>query len=301
MNLLVTGAWKYTEEYINKIKELGNKVFFMQNEKDLLPCDSKIIEGVICNNLLAYHKIEDFTSLKYIQLTSAGLDRVPLEYIRENNIKLYNAGGVYSIPMAEFAISGILQIYKQAEFFMKNKEKHIWEKNRNLLEINGKNVCIVGSGKIGGECAKRLNAFGANIVGIDIISQKKDYFTNIYNIKDLKNVLTNIDIIILTLPLTNDTIHLFNEEVFNSCKDGAVLVNISRGKIVEEKALLNALDNKLMGAVIDVFEEEPLNENNPLWSKDNVIITPHNSFVGDGNSKRLSELILKNIQCENKF
>lgn len=299
MKLLVTGAWKCTEEYLNKIKELGIEVFFLQNEKDSLPCDTTIIDGVICNNLFAFHEINEFTSLKYIQLTSAGLDRVPLDYIKEHDIKLYNAGGVYSIPMAEFAVSGILQIYKQAKFFMKNKENKVWEKNRNLLEIYDKNVCIVGCGNIGTECAKRLKAFGANIVGIDIFPKENEYYKNIYYINDLKNVLKDIDIIILTLPLTNDTIHLFNEEVFNMLKDDAVLVNISRGKIVDENALINALDNKLMGAVIDVFEEEPLNGNSALWDKENIIITPHNSFIGDGNNRRLSDLIIKNI-CEYK-
>ena len=299
MNILVTGAWKCTEEYLNKIKELGNEVFFLQNEKDPLPCESKIIEGVICNNLFAFHKIEEFTSLKYIQLTSAGLDRVPLDYIKEKNIKIYNAGGVYSIPMAEFAIGGILQIYKQASFFMKNKENKIWEKNRKLLELYGKNVCIVGSGNIGTECAKRLNAFGANVIGVDLFPREDENYKHIYHINDLKNVLENIDIVILTLPLTNDTYHLFDDEMFNCLKDGALLVNISRGKVVDEEALIKALDNKLMGAVIDVFEEEPLNANSALWNKENIIITPHNSFIGDGNNKRLSDLILKNI-CGNK-
>lgn len=299
MNLLITGAWKCSDEDIQKIRELGNNVYFLQNEKDPLPCDCNTITGVVCNNLFSFHKIDEFTSLKFIQLTSAGLDRVPLDYIKEHNIKLYNAGGVYSIPMAEFAVGGILQIYKQAQFFIKNKENKLWEKNRNLLEIYNKNVCIVGAGNIGTECAKRLKAFGANIIGVDLFPREDENYKNIYHINDLKNVLKDIDIIILTLPLTNDTIHLFNEEMFNVIKKDALLVNISRGKIVDEKALIRALDNKLLGAVIDVFEEEPLNISSELWNKENIIITPHNSFIGDGNNKRLSSLIIKNI-CENK-
>ena len=296
MTILITGAWACAKEYFNRIEELGYEIFFLQNEKDPLPCEYDFINVVVCNNLFAYHDIRKFTSLKCIQLTSAGLDRVPLDYIKEQNIELFNAGGVYSVPMAEFAVSGILQIYKQTEFFRKNQSQRLWNKSRNLLEICGKTVCILGCGNIGTECAKRLKAFGAHIIGVDVFQKTSEYYEKIYLIDEMKEALKGADIIILTLPLTNETHHLFNSDTFNFVKSGSLIVNISRGKIVDEKALLEALDNKLMGAVIDVFEEEPLSDNNPLWNKENIIITPHNSFVGDGNNKRLSELVINNLK-----
>ena len=116
MELLVTGAWKYTEDQLNKIRNMGHSVTVLQDETDDMPIPYESIEGVICNSLFLHHDISKFTSLRYIQLSSAGLDRVPLDYIKKHSIELHNARGVYSIPMAEFAIWGVLQLYKQGSF-----------------------------------------------------------------------------------------------------------------------------------------------------------------------------------------
>lgn len=233
--------------------------------------------------------------MKYIQLTSAGYDRVPLDYITKNNIKIYNAKGVYSIPMAEFVISSVLQIYKQNRFFNDNQKKHIWEKNRNLLELFGKNVCILGCGNVGTECAKRFKAFECNVYGVDINIYQNKYFDEIINIKSLNEILPKGDIVVLTLPLTSLTKHLFDKNKFNLMKENAILINISRGAIINTDDLIN-YSSKLNAIILDVFEEEPLNENSPLWNMSNVIITPHNSFVGENNNARLYKLILNNLR-----
>ena len=113
MNLLITGAWTGAKDYIEQIENEGHAVVFLQYEKDDLPCAYEWVEGVICNGLFLTHSIEKFVNLKYIQLTSAGFDRVPMEYVAEHNIEIHNARGVYSIPMAEFAVAGVLQLYKK--------------------------------------------------------------------------------------------------------------------------------------------------------------------------------------------
>ena len=135
MKLLITGAWKCTSEQLHKIEEMGHSIVFMQNEKGSLPCAYEDVEGVICNGLFLHHPIEKFTSLRYIQLTSAGFDRVPMDYVQAHGIDIYNARGVYSIPMAEIAISGVLQLYKQTRFFYENQKNMAWEKHRGLLEL----------------------------------------------------------------------------------------------------------------------------------------------------------------------
>ena len=141
MNLLITGAWKDAKEYIRKIEADGHKVHFFQFEKDELPCSYEWVEGVICNGLFLTHDIRKFINLRYIQLTSAGFDRVPMDYVKEHNIVINNARGVYSIPMAEFALFGVLELYKKGRKFFENQKQHIWEKQRNLYELFGKKVC----------------------------------------------------------------------------------------------------------------------------------------------------------------
>lgn len=293
MKLLVTGALKCLPSDIILFESLGHKVIFMQDEKGELPCNAEEIEGVICNGLFLHHPIEQFKNLEFIQLTSAGNDRVPMDYVKEHNIKIFNARGVYSIPMAEFALGGVLQLYKQSRFFYNNQKKHTWEKHRELLELSGKKVCIVGCGSVGNECAKRFKAFGCSVTGVDIAPYQNEQYDIMLPLEKLDFVLEGADIVVLTLPLTEETHHLFDKTKFEKMKNGAILVNISRGATVDTKAMIDALDTKLGGAVLDVFEEEPLGEDSPLWDMENVIITPHNSFVGEGNKRRIFECIYK--------
>lgn len=295
MKLLITGAWNCNANQLECIKKLGHSVEFIQYEKDEIK-DHPSFDGVICNDLFLHHDISEFTNLKYIQLTSAGFDRVPMDYINENNISIFNARGVYSIPMAEFAISGVLGLYKQSRFFNINQARHQWLKQRNLIELSGKTVCIAGCGSVGTECAKRFSAFGCKVIGTDLFPYENPYYERIYPINELKSLLPQSDIVVITLPLTEDTKHLFNKDMLNNCKKGAVLVNIARGAVIDTNALIDSLGDSLGGAVLDVFEEEPLNENSPLWNMNNVILTPHNSFVGDGNNDRLFKLIYENLK-----
>lgn len=295
MNLLITGAFAWTKEEIEHLKSLGHKVVLMQQESAQLPCDYDWIEGVIGNGIFLHHQIEKFTSLKYIQLTSAGYDRVPIDYVKEHNIKIHNAHGVYSIPMAELAICGVLQLYKQSCFFINNQKEHKWDKHRNLRELFEKTVCIIGCGSIGNECAKRFKAFGCNIIGVDLKPYNSDIYVQMLPIEKLEHALYNSDIAILTVPLTDETKYLFNQDKLSCIKQDGVLVNIARGGIVNTAALIDALNNNLYGAVLDVFEDEPLSADSPLWDMKNVIITPHNSFVGEGNHKRMLDVILNNI------
>lgn len=295
MNLLVTGAWPDGKNCIAELETMGHTVTFMQFEKDALPCSYDWAEGVICNGLFLTHPIEQFTNLRYIQLTSAGFDRVDMDYVKSHGIEIHNARGVYSIPMAEFALCGVLQLYKQAAFFRENQRNHLWEKHRGLLELAGKNVLIVGCGSVGNECAKRFNAFGCKVTGIDLIPRVDSLYSEMSPLDKLDNALEQADVVVLTLPLTEQTRHLIDNRKLSLTKDGATFVNIARGAIVDTEALLNHID-RFTGAVLDVFEEEPLNKNSPLWEKPNIILTPHNSFVGERNGERLKEIIVSNLK-----
>lgn len=296
MNLLITGAWRHTPEQLKTLEELGHTVTFMQYENDPLPVAYEQIEGVIGNGLFLHHPIEKFVNLKYIQLTSAGLDRVPIDYVKEHHIKLFNAKDVYSIPMAEFALSSVLQIYKQFAFFHDNQQNHLWQKQRNLLELHGKTICILGCGNVGTECAKRFRAFGCHVIGIDKIVRESKVFDQILPPTALKDVVQEAHVLLVTVALTAETNALINAELLSHIKRDCVVVNLSRGAIIDTNALLDAVQNERIFAVLDVFEEEPLPADHPLWNMKNVIITPHNSFVGDGNAARLWAVIYGNLK-----
>ena len=136
MKILISGTICKNKETVDKIKELGHTVFLVEDETLPLEKQNDFLsefDWVICNGLFLYNDITKFSSLKAIQLTSAGLDRVPLRYIEERGIKLFAAAGVYSVPMAEFAVCGVLQLYKSSRFFLKNKKAQKWAKKRVLI------------------------------------------------------------------------------------------------------------------------------------------------------------------------
>ena len=283
MNLLITGAWNEAEKHFPLLTESGHSLCFLQQEKDPLPCDPAWVEGVICNGLFLYHAIESFPRLRYIQLTSAGFDRVPMDYVREKRIEIHNARGVYSVPMAEFVLASVLERYKELSLFRAQQEEHLWKKRRGLRELAGKKVVIVGCGDVGRECAKRFRAFGTYVVGVNRTVRKAEGFDAVVGLENLDEVLRSADIAVVTIALSEETRGLVKARLL---KPEALLMNVSRGATVD----LTGAGCELL---LDVFETEPLDAESSLW--DSATVTPHNSFVGDGNAARLSALILKNL------
>lgn len=297
MNLLITGAWASAKEHIGEIETLGHTVAFLQQERDALPCDPAWVEGVICNGLFLHHPIEEFGNLRFIQLTSAGFDRVDMDYVQAHGIEIHNAKGVYSIPMAEFSVAGVLQLYKQARLFYENQQAHRWEKHRGLLELCGKTVTIIGCGSVGIECAKRFQAFGCKVIGINRTLRADAAFEAILPLDNLDEALPKTDVLLLTVALTSETKHLMDRHRLGLLPRSAVVVNISRGNVLDGAVLREQLSaGSLAGAVLDVFETEPLSESDPLWDMPNVIVTPHNSFVGEENRERLDTVVLSNLR-----
>lgn len=293
MNVLVTGAFQLNSEELAALKAAGHQVCVHPDERAPVEHPERY-EAVVCNGLFLYSPIENFTNLRLIQLTSAGLDRVPLDYIRTHGIELHNAAGVYSVPMAEFAVCGILQFYKQSRFFTENQARHKWEKHRGLLELSGKRVCILGCGDVGCETAKRLKAFGCRITGVNRTVRSMDCFDNVLPLEKLEDAASACDILICCIALTAETRGIVGKDIFDSLPPHAIFVNLARGALVDEAAMIAWLQNG-GHAVLDVFEEEPLPASSPLWSMENVLLTPHNSFVGDGNRERLWVKIKENL------
>lgn len=296
MNLLITGAFKYSQEQAKKIKSLGYDIINMPNESDDLPIDPKKLDGVICNGLFLHQDIKKFSNLKFIQLTSAGLDRVPLDYIKSNGINLYNARGVYSIPIAEWVVMRILEHFKDLEQFTLQQKKHEWIKHRDIREIYGSKIAIIGAGNIGQEIAKRLFVLGAIVTGFDIHENKVQFFEEVKLVSKFKQEVEKYDIIILTAPLTPETTHMIDSSILSSMKNEGLLINVSRGGLIDETALIKVFaSRKNIHAALDVFEVEPLSVKSELWDMDNIKISPHNSFVGNGNQNRMFDVALKNL------
>lgn len=294
MNVLITGSYQLNSDELSELETSGHRIFIHPDER--VPVEHpEMYETVVCNGLFLYNPIERFTSLRLIQLTSTGLDRVPLDYVRNHDIVFHNAEGVYSIPIAEFVVCGILQIYKQSLFFAKNQARHEWEKNRSLTELSCKRVCILGCGNVGREIAKRLKAFDCHIIGVNRTVRELPYFESVLPLDSLHNAAATCDILICCIALTAETRCIVGKEIFNNLPYDAIFVNVARGALIDEIAMTSWLQNG-GHAVLDVFEEEPLPKNSPLWDMGNVLLTPHNSFVGDRNHERMWKIIKENLR-----
>lgn len=250
----------------------------------------------MCNFFFLHNGLEALPRLRHVQLTSAGMDRVPVKAMQERGIALYNAGATYAVPMAEWAMGKILELYKCSGFFSRNQQAHGWEKHRGLRELLGTKAALIGFGNVGRNIAQRLKAFGVRICAVDVVEDRSGLSDEWYHISDLKKVLENADIVVLTLPLLDSTYHIIDSEMLSAMKDDAVLVNVARGSLIDEQALVSQLQaGKFWGVALDVFEREPLSGESPLWDFERVVLTPHNSFIGNGNQERLFDLVCRNL------
>lgn len=279
-------------------------MFFLEDERiplkdQQLTFDPNEVQGIICNLFFQHNTPDDLPNLRHVQLTSTGMDRVPVKVLQQRDIRVYNAGSTYATPMAEWAVGKILELYKCSRFFANNQQSHTWEKHRGVRELSGEKAALIGFGNVGRGIAQRLKPFGVNICAVDVVEDTSGLSDRWYHISELKAALQEADIVVLTLPLLDTTYHTINADMLSAMKNDAVLVNVARGKLIDERALVSHLQaGKLWGAALDVFEEEPLSTQSLLWEFEHVILTPHNSFVGSGNQTRLFDLILRNLEME---
>ena len=297
MRVLITGALPPDRIAMSELEGLGHRIYYMENERGPVPEGAHLADVIICNGLFLHQDWHSFPNLGLVQLTSSGLDRVPVADLEERGIRVFNAKGVYAIPISEWILMVILQFCKESRFFEENQRHHQWVKHRGLTELSGKTACIIGLGEIGIETAKRLRAFGVRIVGVRSSAQPSEYADLITTPSDLIETLPQADFVVVSVPLTPNTKGMIGAAEFASMKEGAIFVNVSRGAVVDEVALLAALQaDRLGGAALDVFQEEPLPADNPLWANERAVVSPHNSFVSNENAARMWRRAIENLQ-----
>lgn len=295
MKALIT--FKYTDEEIQSLKDLGYEIVFRDEKYIEYSDDIKDVDLMVCFNPFDRIDISKFPNLKWIQLLSAGINQVPANKVLSRGILLTNHRGGYSIPIGEWIVLKILEMIKNSKDFYENQRTKTWKMDTSLLELYGKTVGFIGTGSIATEAAKRLEPFGVNILGINATGRKAEHFNQCYSMENINDVVSQCNFIVIAAPGTDQTYHLVNKEVFSNMKDGTYLVNIARGNIIDEKALIeNLKSGKIKKASLDVFEVEPLPEDSPLWEMDSMIITPHNSWASEMNFRRRYEITYENMK-----
>jgi phosphoglycerate dehydrogenase-like enzyme len=241
--------------------------------------------------------------LKWIQAWGAGVDRLLLPQVVKSDVVVTNAGGVHPTSVSEHAIALILCLCRKLHLYVRNQSERRWERFESgesieqVEELSGKTMGIIGLGRIGAELAKKAKCLGMRVIATKRhpSCQPSTTVDLLIRPSNLKGLLAESDFVVLTLPLTNETEGMIGEAQLKSMKRTGYLINVSRGKIVQEDKLIEALKQRLIaGAGLDTFENEPLPESSELWGLINVIITPHIAGLTPHYMDRVT-----NIFCEN--
>jgi phosphoglycerate dehydrogenase-like enzyme len=228
--------------------------------------------------------LQSAPGLRWVQGSMAGAGELAQKAgLGDTDVVVTTASGIYSGPLAEFVLMAMLQHAKGLDHLRADKVERIWRQG-TVDTLERKTLCVLGMGSIGRAIARRARPFGMRVVGVKRTMREDDeawdYADKLYPTTKLRTALGEADYIAVTLPGTPETRRLFDAEALAATKQGAYFINVGRGTVVDEAALVEALESgHLSGAALDVFEVEPLPEESPLWELENVIISPHTTDV----------------------
>ncbi len=242
--------------------------------------------------------------LKWIHSTAAGIAQLTYPELRESGILVTNPRSVFSVPMAEHVMGMIIAMARNFPDSVRFQDRstwgqqQLWDMSQQLTELNGKVLLIVGYGSIGEELAKRAKAFGMHVWGITRSGKGDTSFVEkILPANHLHEALPDADYVVVTAPETAETKHLIGAAEISRMKRRARLINVGRGSLLDESALIGALENgHLAGAALDVTGIEPLPRDSPLWKAPNLFITPHTSAVSDRLWQRETNLLVELLE-----
>lgn len=285
----------FREEFIDKIQAIAPAY---QIKTALTPDEFSAVEISVGWSKEFNDQLSAANQLKWVQAISAGIDSLPLAEFSAKNILLSNGSGIHALSISEHIIGVLLGYYRGLHQAVKNQEQKKWDHDAiHYDQLAGKNLLIVGTGHIGQQLSKSIRSLGVNVYGINTTGHPADGFVETYSIKNLAKIVPGMDIVIGILPGTDETYHIFNSDIFEKMKKEALFINVGRGDTVHTKELLTALEEKYFAfAALDVFEEEPLPKESPLWTLDNLLITPHISGMTVDFQNKFMQIFLTNLK-----
>jgi D-2-hydroxyacid dehydrogenase (NADP+) len=235
-------------------------------------------------------------TLKWVQLCSTGFSDNITPQVLHGTVTLTNAPGLHTIPIAESVLAAMLDHAKRLRQRRIDQRNREWARLEND-ELRGRTVLIVGLGQIGKKVASLCKAFGMRVVGAKRRIESVGGVDKVFPVNELNEYLPETDYVVLALPFTSETENLLSENEFKAMKESAYLINIGRGKVVDEPVMIKALKEEwIAGAYLDAFAEEPLPKSHALWQMENVLLVPHDShsspFIGD----RMVDIFCANLE-----
>lgn len=239
--------------------------------------------------------------LQWVHIHSAGADRPVYQALQQRGVQVSTSSGANARVVAAMALAGLLALNKRFPMLWAQQQRREWLPllgvGRMPRDLPGQTATIVGWGPIGQELAQLLSALGLNVIAVRTHDAQPQGGVEMVRFEQMNTVLPRTDWLVLACPLTTTTRGLVNAQVFQELPQGAHLINVARGEVVVQDALINQLQSgHLGGAFLDVFEHEPLPATSPLWTLPNVMVTPHAAGHSDGNAQRVNQMFLDNFQ-----
>lgn len=240
-------------------------------------------------------------ALKWLHVFNAGVDHPVFSEMLQRGVRLSTSSGSTAVPIAQTAIAGLLMLARNVPRWLRGQQERRWDPMRSPdfpRDLVGQTVLIYGLGSIGREIARLARALGLRVIGIRRSPQRPgDPVDELHPPQRLAALLPRADWLVLAAPLTDETRGLIDADMLARLPAGARVINVARGEIIDETALVAALrDGRLGGAYLDVFEKEPLAADSPLWTLPDVLVSPHNSAAAQGNDGRVYEMFLANLK-----
>lgn len=286
---------EFRDEFIEKIQTLAPDY---QIKTELTEDDLPSVEISVGWPKKFSEQLLSSDQLKWVQSISAGVDYLPLNDFSKREVLLSNGSGIHALSISEHIIGVLLGYYRGLNESVKKQEQKVWaQESIHYDQLSGKNLLVVGTGHIGQQLSKSIHSLGVNVYGINTTGHPAEGFVETYSIKNMAKIVPEMDIVVGILPGTHETYNIFNSDIFGKMKKTSIFINVGRGDTVHTKELISALEEKQFAfAALDVFEEEPLPENNPLWTFDNVLITPHISGMTVDFQNKFMKIFLANLK-----
>ena len=290
--ILATSAKDYKNTLETKFPKLSIHAVTREEEiGDFIEKTDILFTAQISDELIRRAK-----NLKWIQTLSAGVDSIINLPSLRKEVLLTSARGIHGPQMSEMAILLMLALNRNFPKIIRNQDQRVWERWPGKL-LHNKKVGILGMGTIGEEIARKCKVFGMTVFGIDLVKREIDSVDFFYGPEELLRVTKEVDYFIIVVPSTPQTKKMIGTEALSSMKPTAFLINIGRGDIIDEEALIHALKTgKIAGAALDTFWKEPLPKDNPLWDMKNVIITPHVGGISDIYVEQVLPILEENLR-----
>ena len=236
--------------------------------------------------------------LEWLQVSSAGVEWMPKEAIARKGWLVTNAAGIHAIPVAETGIALLSGVARRVDWTTRNRIKGEWVRPPGIFELFEKTAGVIAMGGIGRAFAERARGLGMRVIGVDVNpAAKPDYVDELRGIDELDWLLGSSDVVCMTAPDTPKSHHMMNAERFAQMKEGSIFLNVSRGGLVDTDALVDAIDSgRFFGVGLDVIEGEPLRSDHPIWSREDVLITPHVGGTSPRRIQRMIELFVENLR-----